>query len=119
MTMVNMQEFHRRFATVAGIDWNRYFPKFIHYCGHAETLADFFDALGMHRVQRSLPASSFLIEFFSVNDQNQVRFKYLSSDSNQEETFRIPGFGDTISLEDLQIFLSGRLAMARFTDVPT
>lgn len=51
-------------------------PKFMHYASHAETLAMFFDGLGIHRVTRSPPASALFIEFLKENDEYYVRMYF-------------------------------------------
>jgi hypothetical protein len=48
-------------------------PKFIHYAGHMETLAKFFDGLGVHRLEKSPPGSALFFEFFRENGNNYVR----------------------------------------------
>jgi hypothetical protein len=50
------------------------FPKFIHYAAHAETLAQFFDGLELHKIDRSPAGSALFIEFIKVH-HGEYEFK--------------------------------------------
>ena len=52
------------------------FPKFVHYASHAETLAVFFEALGIHKVDRAPAASAIFLEFLKEDDKFFVRAIY-------------------------------------------
>lgn len=48
----------------------------MHYAAHAETLAQFFDGLGMHHPQRVNPAASIFFEFLKIESVPSVRVYY-------------------------------------------
>ena len=63
---------------------NGTYPKFIHYAAHAETLAQFFDGFGLHKLGRSFPSSALIIEFVTINKQLAVRFVYYDGETQKE-----------------------------------
>ena len=65
-------------------------PKMIHYAAHAETLAAFFDGLGIHRTVRSFPGSALFFEFVKSGSSIIVKMYYFDGDKRQEETIKFP-----------------------------
>lgn len=67
-------------------------PKFIHYAGHAETLSDFFEGLGLHKIQRSYPSSAFFVEYLiNSNDTLAIRMFFKDGETGAENILRFPG----------------------------
>jgi hypothetical protein len=62
----------------------------MHYAGHAETLAKFFDGLDVHRVQRSNPGSSLFFEFLKDDQEYYIRMLF-KPDINTTIPIRING----------------------------
>jgi hypothetical protein len=94
-------------------------PKFIHYAGHAETLSDIFEGLGLHTIQRKYPASAFFVEYLLQKDGTlAVRMFIKDGDTGNETISRFPGqTDDTIPISQFSDYLSKRLDMAGFNDL--
>ena len=59
-------------------------PKFIHYAAHAETLAQFFDGLDLHRATRVPAGSAMFIEFLKEQEEYYVRLYFKPSVTTEE-----------------------------------
>eukprot|EP00347_Sterkiella_histriomuscorum_P023194 403335592 len=94
-------------------------PKLIHYAAHAETLAAFFDGLGIHRVKRSFPGSALFFEIYkNSQDAIYVKLNYFHGDNRTVDVVKFPNQQeDTLSLSDFMNNLQKRLSQTNFTDV--
>lgn len=101
-------------------------PKFIHYAAHAETLAKFFDGLGIHRPVRTFPSSALIIEFFVDNHQLEgllgkslnIRLNYYDGETQTEEVIRVPTqTEDHLTYESFRAYIQSRLDEAGEYDV--
>ena len=92
-------------------------PKFIHYAAHAETLSQFFDGLGIHRLGRSFPSSAIIFEFLKVTTLNvvtpAVRMVFYDGETQREDILRFPGqTQDVLSMEVFARKIIDRLNLA-------
>eukprot|EP00347_Sterkiella_histriomuscorum_P016873 403351519 len=94
-------------------------PKLIHYAAHAETLAAFFDGMGIHRVKRSFPGSALFFEFYrSSQGAMYVKLNYFNGDSRTTDPVRFPNqTSDSLEIQDFISHLLRRTSIARFQDV--
>ncbi|CDW91251.1 histidine acid phosphatase family protein [Stylonychia lemnae] len=93
-------------------------PKMIHYAAHAETIAAFFDGLGIHRTVRSFPGSALFFEFVKVDGKLNIRMYYYNAQTKQEESIRFPTqSSDKIQLMDFIAQVKSRLNQIAFSDV--
>jgi len=82
----------------------------IHYAGHAETLAAFFDGMGIHRTVRSFPGSALFFEFIKADGKLMVRMYYFDGEKKVEETIRFPNQqSERILVTDFLININKRL----------
>lgn len=89
--------------------------KFVHYAAHAETLAQFFDGLGIHKTGRSFPSSALILEFYQRAEDGglYVSLNYYDGEKQTFSILKMPGqAADSLNVNDFAALVDARIQKA-------
>mmetsp|Transcript_36094 Transcript_36094/g.26811 ORF Transcript_36094/g.26811 Transcript_36094/m.26811 type:complete len:226 (+) Transcript_36094:600-1277(+) len=112
--------FHKYYSNLyTSPDHGLQFPKFALFSGHAESLMQILDGLGLHHWQRPNPASAIFFEFYRLRTQLYLKMIYYWNDEEKkEDVVYLPGqTEDLIPFEKFVEYVRERYSDAVFSSL--